>query len=75
MDLRREFQAHADECHQMAIATRDIKSKATWKEMAERWARAAKHQAEMEEQARTVRRNRAPQRRQKDYGWMDNAIP
>ena len=36
MDLRYEFQKHADECRRMAVATKDAKSKATWNEMAER---------------------------------------
>ena len=74
MDLRREFQEHADECRRMAAATKDPKSKLTWNEMADRWSAAANAQAKMEEQARTIQRNRVAHRRPKNYGWLDNAI-
>ena len=34
MDLREEFQRHADECLRMATETKDKLSKATWTQMA-----------------------------------------
>lgn len=36
-----EFLKHAAECQQMAKATRDPASKATWNRMAERWLQCA----------------------------------
>ena len=36
-----EFLKHAAECKQMAKSTRDPTSKATWSQMAERWAQCA----------------------------------
>ena len=75
MDFRREFQAHADECSQMAAATKDVKSKATWNELAARWSAAASQQADMEERARALRLTREVVHRQpKKHGWLNNAI-
>jgi hypothetical protein len=37
-----EFMKRAVECERMAQFTRDPQSKATWKQMAERWNRCAK---------------------------------
>ena len=36
-----EFRRHAGECRQMARGTRDLKSKATWTGLADRWDRCA----------------------------------
>jgi len=74
MDLRHEFQKHADECRRMAVATKDLKSKATWNEMAERWAKAAQTQAQVEQQAFALRRTRQPTRRAKVHGWLEAAV-
>lgn len=41
MDPVEEFRRHARDCRQMAQATRDLESKATWNGLAERWLRCA----------------------------------
>ena len=41
MNQPEEFLKHAVECQQMAKATRDPATKATWNRMAERWAQCA----------------------------------
>jgi hypothetical protein len=38
MDLREEFHHHAHECLRMAAETKDKLAKATWTQMANRWA-------------------------------------
>lgn len=50
MDPVEEFRRHAKECRQMAQATRDLESKATWNGLAERWLRCA----ELEESHRAA---------------------
>ena len=75
MDLCTEFKAHERECHRMAAETKDRRTKATWTEMAERWAKAAENQASVEKQALAHRRQRATSHRQSQrYGWMTDAI-
>ena len=37
----KEFRGYASECRQMARNTRDLESKATWYQLAERWSRCA----------------------------------
>jgi hypothetical protein len=44
VDITEEFKNHADECRRMARFSRDPSSSATWKQMAERWERAAEQQ-------------------------------
>jgi hypothetical protein len=51
MDLREEFEHHADECRRMAAGTMEARTKSTWNQMADRWAVAAKNQAQADEQA------------------------
>src|SRR5215216_2188805 len=58
MDLREEFQHHADECFRMAAETKDRLSKATWMQMANRWAIAAQNQGKLDEHAVVLRRAR-----------------
>jgi hypothetical protein len=74
MDLRAEFQQHANECRRMAAATKEPRSKATWTELATRWEVAAQNQTKAEQQALEARRNRIPHRRPKHHGWLDNAL-
>jgi hypothetical protein len=74
MNLRDEFQQHANECRRMAAATKEPRSKATWTELAKRWEVAAQNQAKAEEVAVQLRRNRVPHRRPKQHGWLDNAL-
>ena len=65
MDLREEFQHHADECLRMAAETKDRLSKATWTQMANRWAAAAENQSRADQQAvvqRHVRQGRLKSR-------------
>ena len=55
-----EFLKHAAECQQMARATRNPASKATWNRMAERWLQCA----ERAKNQKVATRARVPIRRQ-----------
>jgi hypothetical protein len=59
-----EFRRHAAECSRMARTTIDRSAKTTWKNLAERWAAAAKL-AEQSECA--VVKAKAPRRRAKQF--------
>lgn len=41
MDLTEEFQKHAADCEQMANVTRDVASKAEWRDLARRFRQCA----------------------------------
>jgi hypothetical protein len=58
MDLREEFQHHADECRRMAAGTMDAQSRATWMQMANRWSVAAQNQRKVDEHAVVLRQAR-----------------
>jgi hypothetical protein len=61
-----EFRRHAAECSRMARTTLDRTAKTTWKNLAERWAAAAKL-AEQSECAVAVVKSKAPRRRAKQF--------
>ena len=74
MDLCTEFKTHEQERHRMAAQTKDQRTKATWTEMAERWATAAENQACAEETARTLRQRRRVEHKPRRHGWLDEAL-
>ena len=59
MNLREEFENHAAECRRMAAASQEPRTKATWAQMASRWAKAAMNQAKSDEQALQLLRARS----------------
>jgi hypothetical protein len=73
MDLCTEFRNHERECRRMAAQTKDPRTKAIWKEMAERWAMAAENQACAEKTARALR-HRREEHKPRRYGWLDEAL-
>jgi hypothetical protein len=54
MDLAQEFRKHASECQAMARHSSDPQSRATWKQMAERWLRCANWAGDEEVAAQTA---------------------
>ena len=63
MNEAEEFRHHANECRRMALDTRDLSSKATWSEIADRWVRCAElaeAQAEQERRPTKYRQNPSP---------------
>jgi hypothetical protein len=58
MNPAEEFRRHANECRRMALDTRDLRSKATWSEMADRWIRCAELAEAQAEQERRLTKYR-----------------
>jgi len=59
----------------MATSTKDKRAKAIWKEMADRWCRAAENQCEAEKHALLLRK-REPKHQRREHTWFaDDHLP
>jgi hypothetical protein len=62
MSLSDQFRAHAENCRKTRALSKERQTRNTWIAMAERWLRAATHQAEIERQAAASRAQRRKNR-------------